>query len=62
MKSIFKSKTAAVALLTGLIGFYPPVKEFVSENPESVLLGIGILNLVLRAVTKEKVVLFPNGD
>lgn len=65
MKSIFKSKTAAVAFITALAGlvatFVPVVGEFVKSNAEAVLIGVGLLNVVLRKLTKDKVTIF-KGD
>ena len=65
MKSIFKSKTAAVAFITALAGlvatFVPVVGESVKSNADSVLIGVGLLNVVLRKLTKDKVIIF-KGD
>ena len=65
MKTIFKSKTAAVAFITALAGlvatFVPSVGEFVKGNAESILIGVGLLNVVLRKITKDKVTIF-GGD
>jgi hypothetical protein len=62
MKSIFKSKTAAIAFITALAGlvatFVPSVGAFVTSNAESILIGVGLLNVLLRKVTKDKVVIF----
>jgi len=65
MKTIFKSKTAAVAFITSLAGlvgtFIPSVGEFVTTNAAAILTGVGFLNVVLRLVTKDKVTIF-GGD
>jgi len=65
MKTIFKSKTAAVAFITtlsGLVGtFIPAVGEWVQSNVTAILTGVGFLNVVLRLVTKDKVTIF-GGD
>ena len=62
MKSIFKSKTAAIAFITAAAGlvatFVPSVGEFVKGNAESILIGVGLLNVILRKLTKDKVVIF----
>lgn len=64
MKSIFESKTAALAAVTMLTGaagvFLPEVKEFVAGNSEVILMILGLTSLVLRVVTKDGVQLFPN--
>jgi len=63
MKSIFKSKTAALAFVTSLAGavsfFVPEAKDFLTENTAVVLLALGGLNFILRMVTKTGVSLFP---
>lgn len=58
MKSIFKSKTAAVAFVTATAGFWPSAREWVGENPQAALTAVATISLVLRLVTKDKVVLF----
>lgn len=57
-KSIFKSKTAIVNALVALAGFIPGVGSWVSENPTATVTLIGAVNIILRLVTKSKVVLF----
>ena len=58
-KSIFKSKTAIVNAIVLAGSFIPSVGEFVQQNPTAILTLVGALNIVLRLVTKEKVVLLP---
>ncbi len=62
-KSIFKSKTALIAFLTSVAGavshFYPEANTIVSENASTILLVLGAVNMGVRAITKEKVTLFP---
>lgn len=64
MKSIFQSKTAALGFVTSLAGvasfFFPEVAEFVASNSGTILAVLGVIGLVLRLVTKDKVVLFPS--
>ena len=64
MKSIFKSKTAALGFLTslaGVVGFFVPnVSAWVAENSSAILSGLGVAAIVLRLVTKDKVSLFPS--
>lgn len=57
-KPIFESKTAIVNLIIALAPFYPPVQEWVSANPAETLAIIGLLNLALRWITKQRVVLY----
>jgi len=63
MKSLFKSKTLAVATITASAGavatFVPSVGEFVTENAAGIMIVLGGLNFTLRLVTKDKVALFP---
>jgi hypothetical protein len=59
-KSIFASKTAVANLAVILSGLYPPVGAIVATNPQEALLVIGVMNLILRALTKKRVQLFPN--
>jgi hypothetical protein len=62
MKTIFKSKTAAIAFVTYLAGlvavFVPSVDVFLRDNVATILMGAGVLNGILRLVTKDKVILF----
>tara|TARA_R110000803_G_scaffold19510_4_gene50985 strand:+ start:1112 stop:1312 length:201 start_codon:yes stop_codon:yes gene_type:complete len=62
-KSIFISKTAAAAFLTTAAGlaatFLPGAGDFIASNAGAILIGLGVVNFVLRLVTKEKVELFP---
>lgn len=57
-KPLVQSKTVIVNALIALSAFIPSVQSFVQAHPTEVLLGIGILNGILRYVTKGKVVLF----
>lgn len=63
-KNIFKSKTAAMALITSLVGiaavFMPDVNELLTTHSAEVLTALGAVNLVLRAITKGGVSLFPS--
>ncbi len=66
VKSIFKSRTAAVAFIVtaaGLVGqFVPEVGEWVASNSAVILMGLGVLSFGLRLVTKGSVELFPSND
>lgn len=63
-KAIFKSKTAFAASLTtiaGALGTYSPeVNQILATHASAILLVLGILNLVLRKVTRGRIVLFPS--
>ena len=63
MKNVFKSRTAALALITtiaGVVGqFVPEVAEWVAFNSSIILMGIGAASFALRLVTKGSVSLFP---
>lgn len=63
-KSIFKSRTALLALITaaaGSLAFVSPDAEAViTRAAPGILVALGILNLALRRVTKDRVALFPD--
>jgi hypothetical protein len=63
MKSIFKSKTAALGFVTTLAGivgvFVPEVAAWTADNASAILAGVGTISIILRLVTKDKVSLFP---
>jgi hypothetical protein len=55
-KSVLKSKTVWINLVLAVVAFFPAVKEVLSED---VLIQLfAVLNIVLRLVSKDKVVLF----
>jgi hypothetical protein len=55
-KSVVQSKTLWVNLILAIAAFIPSIKEVISED---VLLQIfAAINIMLRLVTKDKVVLF----
>jgi uncharacterized protein YaiE (UPF0345 family) len=64
MKSIFKSKTAALSFITTVAGavsfFIPEVGEWVSESSAIILAVLGVVGFALRLATKDKVSLFPS--
>lgn len=57
-KPLVKSKTVIVNALIALSAFFPPVQQFVQAHPTETLIGIGVLNGLLRYITKGRVVLF----
>jgi len=56
-KSVFKSKTFYFGLLTAIAPLLPQVELWLEENTASVGLIWGGLAILLRMVTREKVVL-----
>lgn len=54
-KSLFTSKTLWVNLIVGIAAFFPAVAEKV--NPVTVMQAMTFINIILRFVTKDKVVL-----
>jgi len=62
-KSIFKSKTAVMAVITAAAGtaakFWPDVAGLVEANSSDILIAIGVVAIILRKVTSGKVSLFP---
>lgn len=61
-KSILKSKSALAGAITAIVGalgsFSPGASEFVTTHANTILMGVGLLNIILRAVTRGRVVLF----
>lgn len=60
-KSIFTSKTAIINVLIALGTAYPPVGQWVKDNPQLALYILGAINFILRTLTKHRVVLW-NSD
>jgi len=56
-KSILKSKTFWFGLATALSGLLPGVGKFMSENSAQIGMVWGAATIILRMVTKDKVVL-----
>ncbi len=56
-KGFYKSKTFWFAVATMFSTAVPAVETFLKENPTLFTVGWGILAGVLRALTKDKVVL-----
>ena len=54
-KSPFLSKTLWMNLILGIVAFIPSVKEIVT--PEMLVMVFPVLNMILRLVTKDKIVL-----
>ena len=56
-KSVLKSKTFWMGIATALAALIPSVGTFVSENVGQISMVWGAMAILLRLVTKEKVVL-----
>jgi hypothetical protein len=59
IKSIFESRTAALSLVTALMGLWPAGAQFVADNPQACLVALGLISLGLRYITEDRVRLFP---
>lgn len=59
-KSVFKSKTFWFGLLTAVAPLFPSVGTFIAENTVMMSSLWGALAIVLRMVTKDKVILSLN--
>jgi hypothetical protein len=61
-KSIFKSRTAAVSLLTIFAGaagtVFPDLRPYLAENASAIMLCLGAVHFTLRLITHGRVVLF----
>jgi hypothetical protein len=57
-KPIFTSKTAAVQAVVAVAAFVPAARDFVAQHPAEVLLGLAVVNLAVRLITKGRVTLF----
>ncbi len=55
VKSPWRSKTLWTNLLMAALAFFPGVNDFVVENPQTVVILFTIVNLLLRAITKDKI-------
>lgn len=66
MKTIFKSKTAALAFITTVSGavsfFVPAVGEWVANSSDIILAVLGVVGFALRLATSSKVTLFPPAE
>lgn len=63
-KSIFKSKTALLGLITAACGAFSFVSEdlqsWISAHSPELLIGLGTLSIALRRITKGRVQFFPD--
>ena len=58
-KHVMKSKTFWFGLCTALAPMFPVLKDTIVSNPQAVAAVWGTLAIVLRLVTKSKVILVP---
>jgi hypothetical protein len=62
-KPIFESKTAVAGLLTFLAGAvgknYPEFGQFLNTHATTILMFLGLFAMVLRKLTRGRVVLWP---
>ena len=56
-KSVLASKTFYMGLLTALVPLLPGMGEFIASNVEAISMVWGVLAIILRLLTKNKVVL-----
>ena len=56
MKSIFKSKTAALNLVMAVAALFPSVQAAVGQ--EGIVAGFTVVNILMRLISKDKVTLF----
>ena len=65
-KFIFKSKIVIAGLLTtaaGALGtFSPEASTFLATHASTILLVVGALNVILRLITKGRVVLYADSN
>lgn len=61
-KPSYLSKSMWVGLLTAVAGLlsssFPSVNEWISGHNDAILMGLGVIGMVLRAVSKDKIVLW----
>ncbi len=62
MKSIFKSKTAALAVITALAGFWRESREFMQENTQLALTVLAAIQVGIRLITQGKLTLFAEAE
>ena len=58
-KSVFLSKTFWFGVVTAVAPLFPAVQAVIASNVEAIGMFWGFLSMVLRMVTKEKVILIP---
>lgn len=62
-KALFQSKTIVLnALLVATVVFVPQAAAMVQASPELAWAALGLLNIGLRIITKQRVALFPDAE
>jgi|GEM_PF-4803653 len=60
-KAFFKSKTVVANLVVAIGGvvaiFHPGTQAWIASHADGVLMGVGMLNMLLRSVTHGKIAL-----
>jgi len=57
VKKPWLSKTLWVNLVLAVLAFVPAAQEMMKESPEMVVVGVNMINMLLRMITKDKVTL-----
>ncbi len=52
-KPWYQSKTFYVNLIIALSPIVPGAEKFFSENPDSIMIGIAVINIILRLFTRK---------
>lgn len=59
-KPIWQSKTAVVNSIIAISSLVPSIANWEAHHAWEMLVGIGILNVFLRYITKGRVIVFPD--
>jgi len=57
-RNLFATKTAFCQYAVNLVAIYPPVSQWIAQNPQLALLGFSALNLAIRRITHGRTALF----
>ena len=57
VKPVWQSKTAWVNVIMAIAAFIPPVNDYIGKHPEAFVWGFAALNMVLRLISKGRIVL-----
>lgn len=55
MKKPWLSKTLWTNVVIAVAAFFPIVRDWISANPAVMAIGFSVINLVLRAITKDEI-------
>lgn len=56
-KKPWLSKTIWTNIILAVVAFIPPVQSFLAANPDTIVYVFVVINLLLRLITKGKIVL-----